>query len=174
LRWVKAHAAQFKGDPQRMALVGYSAGGHLACLAAIQAGKGALQAVVLFAAPTDLVADTHRRGELSPSLRALLDAQELSPSVEKQLAAMSPLNAIRGELPPFLLLHGTDDQSVAFSQSLALREKLRDAEVPCELVTLEGAPHRLSVWPQFDPLYAQKMTLWLSRTLVEATSTNTP
>ncbi len=33
IRWVKQHAAEFKGDPERIALIGYSAGGHLATLA---------------------------------------------------------------------------------------------------------------------------------------------
>jgi len=34
IRWAKAHAAEYKGDPNRIALLGYSAGGHLVCLAA--------------------------------------------------------------------------------------------------------------------------------------------
>ncbi|HET7535264.1 MAG TPA: alpha/beta hydrolase, partial [Candidatus Didemnitutus sp.] len=35
IRWVKAHAKEFKGDPNRIAILGHSAGGHLACLAGV-------------------------------------------------------------------------------------------------------------------------------------------
>ena len=164
LDWAKARAADFGGDANRLALIGYSAGGQLACFAATQSSHAA-RAVVLFSAPVDLVADTKRRGELSPSLRDLIGANEISPTVEEKLAAMSPLNFVKSDLPPFLLLHGTADQSVLFDQSLALREKLNAAKVPCELITLEGAPHRLADWPQFDADYSQKMTDWLCRVL---------
>ncbi len=65
IRWVKQHAAEFKGDPDRIALLGYSAGGQLAALAAMSAKKDTpVQAVVGFAPPTDLVADAQRRGGL--------------------------------------------------------------------------------------------------------------
>ena len=37
IRWVKSHAKEYKGDPQRLALMGYSAGGELVCLAAVLA-----------------------------------------------------------------------------------------------------------------------------------------
>ena len=37
IRWVKAHATEYKGDPNRIVLIGYSAGGELTCLAAAQA-----------------------------------------------------------------------------------------------------------------------------------------
>ena len=72
IRWVKKHAAEYKGDPNRIALLGYSAGGHLVALAGAHADKPnsilrflrltkkdstAVQAVVAFAPPTDLVAD---------------------------------------------------------------------------------------------------------------------
>jgi acetyl esterase len=56
IRWVKANAARYKGDPSRVVLVGYSAGGHLACFAAtIVDDSVRVQAVVGFAALTDFV-----------------------------------------------------------------------------------------------------------------------
>jgi alpha-L-fucosidase 2 len=54
IRWVKAHAAEYRGDPRRIALFGHSAGGHLVCLAAVQAQADTrVQAVVGFAPVTD-------------------------------------------------------------------------------------------------------------------------
>ena len=166
LKWVKANAANYGGDPNRLAVVGYSAGGHLAVSAATQSdAQTRVGAVVGVAAPVDLVADTRRRGQLSPSLQALLGEPKDTPEVTRKLAAMSPINQIKAGLPPFLLLHGTNDQSVDFDQSRVLREKLVKAGVSCELIALPGAPHRLADWPQFDSQYAQKITDWLRKTL---------
>ncbi|MBW3634976.1 MAG: alpha/beta hydrolase fold domain-containing protein [Armatimonadetes bacterium] len=166
LKWVKMNAARFGGDLKRIALVGYSAGGHLAARAATQSdAQTRVGAVVAVAAPVDLVADTRLRGELSPSLQALLGVPAATPAVYQRLAAMSPINEIKPNLPPFLLLHGTGDKSVAYAQSLALCEKLKEAGVVCDLLTLEGAPHRLADWSQFDPQYARRMTDWLHKTL---------
>jgi acetyl esterase/lipase len=53
IRWVKEHAAEFKGDSARIALIGCSAGGHLVCSAAIVVNDSVrVQAVVGLAPPT--------------------------------------------------------------------------------------------------------------------------
>ena len=72
IRWVKEHAAEFKVDPKRLALLGESAGGHLVAMAVVRAKDDTrVAAAVPFYAPVDLVADTERRGGLSLSLRDL-------------------------------------------------------------------------------------------------------
>jgi len=43
--------------------------------------------------------------------------------------------------------------------------KLRDAGVSCDLVTVKGAPHRLTEWEKFDPSYKDQMLAWLDQTL---------
>lgn len=170
LRWVKAHAAEYKGDPKRVAVLGYSAGGHLATLAAVLAGDDTrVQAVVGLAAPTDMPADTARRGGLSASMQALLDRpKEVDEATAKTLAEISPINHLKAGLPPFLLIHGTDDQSVPYPQSVNLQAKLGELKVPCELVTIQGAGHRIRDWKNLNPGYLEKMTSWLNATLAPA------
>jgi acetyl esterase/lipase len=169
IRWVSAHAAQFKGDPRRIAVMGYSAGGHLACLAAMRARRERnVAAVVGLAAPTDLVADAERRNGLSNALKNLLDRQTLDDEVRAILGDISPINHVRSGLPPFLLIHGTADKSVPYSQSQNLQARLRAAGVPCELMAIENAPHNILEWDHFDRSYKQQMTAWLNRTLDRA------
>lgn len=167
IRWVKQHAAEYKGDPERIALVGYSAGGHLACSAAIWAKEDTrVQAVVGFAAPIDHVADSERRDGLSKSMQDLLDRpKEMDDQARKILHKISPIWDVRPGLPPFLLIHGTADQSVPYQQSIDLQAALNKNNVPCKLITIEGAPHRISEWEKYDADYREKMIAWLRSTI---------
>ncbi|MEA3188740.1 MAG: hypothetical protein QOD99_2570 [Chthoniobacter sp.] len=167
IRWTKAHASEYKGDPNRIALIGYSAGGQLVCQAAVCATEDTrVQAVVGFSAPTDLVSDSERRGGLSISLRNLLDRPEqIDDETREILRKLSPLNYIMPGLPPFLLLHGTADKSVPYEQSVNFQKKLQENQVTCDLVTIQDAPHRLSEWGKMDSSYADKLTAWLQQRL---------
>lgn len=167
IRWVKAHAAEYRGDANKIALIGYSAGGQLACLAAVSANDGTrVQAVVALAAPTDLPSDVARRGGLSESLQALLDhPAAVDAGTSKVLGEMSPIHHLKPGLPPFLLIHGAEDKTVMHVQSENFQAKLREHQVPCELLTIQGAPHRLTEWEKFDPGYQDRMIVWLETTL---------
>jgi len=167
IRWVKAHAADYRGDPGRIALLGYSAGGQLACLAAVRAGEDTrVQAVVGLAPPTDLLADTQRRGGLSRALQDLLGRpQRVDAEARAILRDLSPMAHVGPGLPPFLLIHGTEDQSVPYSQSVTFRRRLEEVGVRCDLVTVAGAPHAIREWGESDASYQDQMIAWLRRTL---------
>lgn len=167
IRWVKQHAAEFKGDPNRIALVGYSAGGHLAAYAAATAdGDTRPQAMVLLAGPTDLVADCERRGGVSPSLQALFNRDvKLDDDVRAILRDASPIVHATADAPPCLLIHGTVDVSVLYSQSVNFQHRMKELGVPCELVTIPGGEHRLRDWQRLNPEYEHKMIDWLERVL---------
>lgn len=166
IRWVKVHATEYKGDPRRVALMGYSAGGQLACLAAVQAKDDTrVQAVVGFSPPTDMVADTERRGGLSKSLQALFGRETVDDSTKALLKEMSPINCVKPGLPPFLFVQGDADKTVPYEQTLHFVSKLKENGVANEIVTIKGAPHRITEWDRFDATYKGKLIAWLEQEL---------
>ena len=166
IRWVKANALAYRADPERIVLIGYSAGGHLACLAAVQGDETErVQGVVAFAPPTDHEADNERRGGLSPSMQKLLDRPlELDDQTRAMLRHLSPIQYVNAGLPPFLLIHGTEDTSVPYSQSVHFRAELKHYAAPCELITIEGAGHSIADWGPLHPGFLEETVAWLKTT----------
>jgi acetyl esterase/lipase len=168
IRWVKQHAAEYKGDPERIALLGYSAGGHLVTLAGTRAGADTkVQAVVAFAPPTDLVADNERRGGLSTSMRNLFgyDTTNITDAVRAVLKENSPLTCVKPGLPPFLIVQGSADKTVPYQQSVNFLSSLQAAGVPCNLITITNGQHRIADWVKFDPAWPGRIAAWLNDNL---------
>ena len=167
IRWVKAHAAEFKGDPHRIALFGHSAGGHLVCLVPTVVDDSVrVQAVVGYAPVTNHEQDLPVRGGLSTSLQNLLDRPKaLTPESLGLLHAISPLNHVRPGLPPFLLVHGDADKTVPIQQSLDFQASLRASGNTCDLLILPGAGHGLLNWDKFLPDNSAQVIEWLQKTL---------
>jgi pectinesterase len=168
IRWVKAHAAEYKGDPDHIALLGYSAGGHLATLAGTRAEADTrVQAVVAFAPPTDLVADNERRGGLSSSMKALFncDSTNMTDSVRAILKENSPSTYVKPGLPPFLIVQGSLDTTVPAGQSLAFQEKLKASGIDNELIMIPGGKHAINQWAKFDPSWQGSVAGWIQKKL---------
>jgi len=168
IRWVKAHAAEFKGDANRLALLGYSAGGHLVTFAGTQTNEDTkVQAVAAFAPPTDLVADNERRGGLSISMRNLFsyDTTNLTDDVRAVLKKNSPLTYVRPGLPPFLLLNGSADKTVPFGQTQNFYDALKAANVDATLISIPEGQHRIADWKKFTPGWQQQLVKWLNEKL---------
>lgn len=173
IRWAKAHAREFKGDPQRIVLIGHSAGGQLACLAAVQADTATrVQAVVGFSAVTDLEHNVVGKPELGTSLQNLFKLPAaVSPASLATLRAASPVQHVKAGLPPFLLVHGDADPGISIQQSIAFQTKVRAVGGTCDLITIKNGPHSLVAWEDIDTSYKAKMVAWLHAHLPASAST---
>ncbi len=145
VRWTRRHAHELGIDPDRIAVLGQSAGAHLAALLGTSRDPSDalchVQAVVDFYGPTDL-----ERLPLVRSRRLAHDPVFLflgrdTPDPSARARDASPIHRVRRDSAPMLLFHGTRDPWVPIEQSEELAKALRDAGVTHRLVRIEGAQH---------------------------------
>jgi acetyl esterase/lipase len=157
VRWVHEHAADFRIDPDRVALMGASAGAHLALVAALDPegmsanvtrgrlprsissrGLNKIRAVIDFYGPSDLDALLAASPATAMPIEFLVGGP---PAGRRELPSASPVRLVTPAAPPVLILHGTDDALVPLSQSLSLADALKRSGVPHRLLVIEGARH---------------------------------
>jgi len=159
--FVKASAKRFRIDPQRVAVVGESASGQMAALLATQ--DRTLAAVVSFYGVYDfmpLLTDTSPGSRLDK----LFGRHSLNDAAH-EIARYSPIHHVSKDMPPLLLVHGTNER--LWAQATAMRDRLREVGARHELVALEGAPHGMENWegrPEWSH-YKTKLVEWLSEQL---------
>jgi alpha-L-fucosidase 2 len=135
--WIRANAARFSVDPERLALMGESAGGHLASLAALR-GKVRVRTAISFYGIHDIPLWSRQRGEMPKNIGQYLGGSDPWEA--------SPIRYVSAQSPPMLLIHGEADQGVPPGQSTVLCDALRRAGRECELLLIPGAPHGVENW----------------------------
>lgn len=148
VRWVKRYALAYEVDPDRVALLGRSAGGHLALLSAYRAHEpGAegtdVRAVVAIYPPTDL------RLWYAPAESDI--ARFLGGTAREQpanYAAVSVMEYVRDDLPPTLLAQGYRDDLVLPSHTEMLHNKLVATNTPVVTLRFPWSRHGFDALPQ--------------------------
>ncbi len=175
IRWLRAHADEYRLDADHIGVIGHSAGGHLASLAGTT-GDGSLfdvgdnlkfssavQAVCVMSGPSDFItmfdaADEHRRSALVGLLGGSL------PEKRKLAEAASPLHYVRSGLPPFMFIHGQDDQVVPVQQAKAMIHKLEEVGAKPQTIILLETGHDIFVHRQ---QYVESVRAFFTTNLVK-------
>jgi len=171
VRWIKAHAREYKADEKRIALIGESAGGHLVALVGARDGRQlGIAAVVPFYPPCDMEALALGEDKTNAAFKAVsafLGFTEADGQARRLLRQSSPITYVNKDMPPFLLIHGDKDQTVPYSQSVKMRDRIRQAGASCELSTVEGGAHGMNGWEKDPKLqtYKAEMIRWLKKYL---------
>ncbi len=161
VRFIKAHASEYQIDPDRIALLGESAGGQLAAMAALDPAEAtSVKAVVAMYTPTDLVTLANESTFIPKQFRDALRGTPFEAMILDRLRQLSPVNNIKPGAPPFLLIHGTADRLVPFAQSTDMCARLKATGAQCELYPIEGGGHGMRWWDS-SQAWKTAMVKWL-------------
>jgi len=160
MKWVRENVANYGGDSNFLIVTGGSAGGHLAALVGLtandpeyQPGFEDVDTGVNGCVPVYGVYDfTDRRGLRSDDgLARILEEQVMKGSLEEIPEAYrkaSPIDRIRVDAPPFMVVHGELDTLVPVDEARHFTESLRSlSTAPVVYVEVAGAQHAFELFP---------------------------
>ena len=161
IRYVNAHAKQYNIDPDRIFLIGQSAGGHMVSLAATlgdgpfkrtggwETASNDFRAVISVAANYELT--TLSWGDIwTPATGDPIEARKLA----------SPVNHVSKDIKPLLILHSDNDRSVPIENAIGMVEALKQA----------GAPHSFHRYPDMGHMGINEEVIRRAREFIEQQS----
>ncbi len=158
IRWLRAHAEEYQLDPDRIGVLGPSAGGHLAAMLGttgdVERLEGKLGDHLDVSSRVACVVDEYGPAELLAMSESASDIEHDAPdSPESKLVggpiqqrataarSASPMTYVSADDPPFLIVHGTEDPVVPYDQSERFYDALEQEGVEARLISVEGGGH---------------------------------
>lgn len=152
VRWLRANAAKYRINPDKIGAVGFSSGAHLSLMLGLTdpsdglegtcedlSLSSAVQAVVSFGGPTDLA----RLYSVANNVPCLVDLIGGSPEeFPAEYASASPVNYVSAGDPPILAIVGSNDFDVQPYQIELLDAKMKELGLEHTFIIKEGAGHR--------------------------------
>ncbi|MCE9530314.1 MAG: alpha/beta hydrolase [Planctomycetes bacterium] len=189
IRWVRGHAKEYNLDPDRIAVEGGSAGGHLVSLLGLTAGNKELEGnlgeftklsskvtcVVNRCGPTDMTKPL-MQGDAAlkddPAVTGLLGG-----SIKDKLEAAkqaSPLTYVTKDAAPFLTAHGSKDLRVNFTNATNIDAALKKAGASSLLIEVTDGGHSIGGGPELEKRVQQFIDMHLRDIKSEIPTTPIP
>lgn len=172
IRHLRANATSYGVDPDRIAVFGSSAGGHLSALAGTSGGvvdleslsmgnastSSRVQAVIDWFGHSDLEqldvqllaqgcpAESANRSQPNSLESQFLGCTLGESGCSAQAQRANPIAYVGADDPPHLIMHGTQDCTVPRAQAIGLFEALKAQGACVSMITLTGAGHSGDPW----------------------------
>ncbi|MFN7992765.1 MAG: alpha/beta hydrolase [Bryobacteraceae bacterium] len=181
IRWLKAHAGEYKIDQARIVIIGESAGGFLVNYAGThETPETRVAAVVDIYGAVDYeklsllrrdhperfdIATVNRHASRGGGIH-FFGVELLDPAGLARLREVSPITGVHAGMAPFLCIHGTGDDQVSYAQSTDMCDAMHRVGARCDLITIQGGGHGMSNWkaPEMQH-WKREMIDWLRITL---------
>lgn len=171
IRWLRAHAREYNLDPEKIAVFGISAGGHLVSMLGVTGGVAELEGtlgkhldqssrvtcVLDFCGPSDFLTFGGKGSVLDPNdpkgpLARLIGGPLKERNEEARKA--SPVTYLTEDDAPFLIIHGDKDNIVPYAQATEMDAALKAAHIPSILLTGTDGGHVFLSGPLVERMYA--------------------
>lgn len=175
VRWMRANAARYRINPDKIGAAGGSAGGHLVTFLGVTPdrpefeGNGGnagvssrVQAVVALYPVVDFVSFGKRLGKEQNSMSKFLGATYAEKP--ELWAKASPVTYLSKDSAPTLFMHGTEDQ-IPIQHSIDMMNHLKAAGVLSEIFVAKGAGHGFANGPQWFEPSVRRMEEFFIKTL---------
>lgn len=174
IRYLKAHADRYSIDTERIGVMGESAGAYLAAMAGLVNDKkydvgcyleqsSKVYAVCAWYPPTDISKFPYKSElQAQASFESLMFGKNVF-THKDEAVKISPVSCVTKDAPPFLIIHGTSDSTVPFSQGEILHDKLTEFDCDATLIAINGAEHadinfyQDVIWDNIIKFFAEKL-----------------
>jgi acetyl esterase/lipase len=172
IRYLRHNARNWNADPNKIALVGGSAGGFLSNMVGLLNAPGdpgakdpvdresaKVQAVVTLFAQSSFATVP-----LNKDVHALLDPLIQQKGEAEALREASPITYVTKNAPPFLLIQGDKDEYIPFTEDTNLQTALRKVGVRCDIIRIPNGVHGTGSWHMLPdvPDWEREMVEWLN------------
>jgi len=150
VRWLRKNAERLQIDPNRLGVIGGSAGGHLAAMVTLTTpgdGLDPKEPYGEFSCRVSCGVDLYGIADLPTYHDATMLGKTFAEAPELYRVA-SPVTYVRSNSPPMLIIHGTADTTVNVKQSELFAEVLKKAGAEYELIIIPGASHTFDLQPK--------------------------
>jgi acetyl esterase/lipase len=189
VRFIRANAATYGVDLNKLGVTGGSAGGHLSLMLATRGGEGkadakdpidrgssAVKAVAVFYPPTDYL-NWFEDGDNAVGIgrleayAAAFGPKAATPEGREALGReVSPIYWVHKDQPPVFIVHGDADPQVSITQAHRFLKRCNEVGVTCELLVRQGAGH--GGWQEMMTEDTARMVEWFDLQLLGKAPTN--